>query len=303
MALDRDAKKFLEMMKGMPSFDPNMPAEKARKMQLSQMENIPLEQVEAVTDHKIPNSKIWVREYVPYKSAFGGALLYIHGGGYVFGSVATYDPFVRHLCNLSGMRIFSLEYRLAPENKFPAAHDDSFRAYEWLVNNASELKIDHRKITVMGDSAGGSLAAYVTHHSVASKGVAPSSQILLYPYLGDSASTPSFRENRSGYLLTEEIMTWFGEQYRSHGISTQERLKYQVKPEGDPEDFPLTVVVTAEYDPLRDGGEQYADMMMEFGAKVLSLRANGMIHGFMTNYLMIPQAEEYLRAVSAMIPR
>jgi acetyl esterase len=303
MALDRDVKHFLEMMNGLPSFDMDMPVEKVREMELSQISSMPVEQVKSVTDHGISSTKIWLREYVPNKSSSIGALLFIHGGGYVFGSVATYDPFVRHFCNLSGMRIFSLEYRLAPENKFPAAHDDSFIAYKWLLNNASDLKIDHHRTSIMGDSAGGSLAAYVTHNSVASNIDAPSSQILFYPAIGDPASTASFMENGSGYLLTKEMMAWFGKQYRSHGISEQERLKYQLKPDGDPGSFPPTIIVTAQYDPLRDAGEEYASSLMEFGAKVVSIRANGMIHGFMTNYILIPQAEEYLGAVSAMIPR
>lgn len=303
MTLDPNVKKFMEIMKGMPSFDPSMPVEKARKMELSEMANMPREDVRSVTEHKLPGSRIWLREYLPYKSSSGGAVLYIHGGGYVFGSVETYDPFVRHFCNLSGMRIFSLEYRLAPENKFPAAHDDSFCAYQWLLKNASDLMVDTSRISVMGDSAGGSLAAYVTHNSVVTKTRAPASQILLYPALGDSASTASFRENGSGYLLTTEMMTWFWEQYRGHGIPEKELQRYQVKPEGEPDSFPLSIVVTAEYDPLRDAGEQYAQSMMGFGAKVLSIRANGMIHGFMTNYVMIPTAEEYLKALSAMIPR
>ena len=303
MTLDPDVKKFMEMMKSMPPFDPGMPVEKARELELSEMASMPREEVKSVAEHKIPGSSIWLREYVPSKSASQGALLYIHGGGYVFGSVETYDPFVRHFCNLSGMRIFSLEYRLAPENKFPAAHDDSFAAFQWLLKNASKLNIDPGKISVMGDSAGGSLSAYVTHKSVASKTLAPASQILLYPALGDSTSTASFRENGSGYLLTTEMMTWFAEQYSNRSVSDQVRRRYHVEPVGDPESFPLSIVVTAQYDPLRDAGEQYAGSMMQFGAKVLSLRANGMIHGFMTNFLMIRHAEEYLRAVSAMIPR
>ncbi|MCL4451221.1 MAG: alpha/beta hydrolase [Candidatus Thermoplasmatota archaeon] len=303
MTLDPDVKKFLEVMKGMPSFDPSMPVEKARELELSEMASMQREDVKSIAEHKIPGSSIWLREYVPSKSASNGALLYIHGGGYVFGSVETYDPFVRHFCNLSGMRIFSLEYRLAPDNKFPAAHDDSFAAFQWLLNNASTLKVDPRRISVMGDSAGGSLAAYVTHKSVASKTVAPASQILIYPALGDSTLTESFRENGSGYLLTTEMMAWFWEQYRGQGIPEEELQGYQVKPVGDPESFPLSIVVTAQYDPLRDAGEQYAGGMMQFGAKVLSLRANGMIHGFMTNYVMIPTADEYLKAVSALIPR
>ena len=303
MTLDPDVKKFLEMMKGMPSFDPSMPVEKARELELSEMASMPREDVKSVAEHKIPGSSIWLREYVPSKSASNGALLYIHGGGYVFGSVETYDPFVRHFCNLSGMRIFSLEYRLAPENKFPAAHDDSFAAFQWLLSNASTLKVDLRRISVMGDSAGGSLAAYVTHKSVASKTVVPATQILLYPALGDSTLTASFRENGSGYLLTTEMMTWFAEQYSNRSLSDQARRRYHVEPVGDPESFPLSIVVTAQYDPLRDAGEQYAGRMMQFGAKVFSLRANGMIHGFMTNYVMIPTADEYLKAVSALIPR
>ena len=303
MTLDPDAKKFMEMMKSMPPFDPGMPVEKARELELSEMTRMPREEVKWVSEHKIPDSRIWLREYVPSNSVSTGALLYIHGGGFVFGSVETYDPFMRHFCNLSGMRIFSLEYRLAPENKFPAAHDDSFAAYQWLLKNASDLNIDPGKISVMGDSAGGSLSAYVTHKSVASKTLAPASQILLYPALGDSTSTASFRENGSGYLLTTEMMTWFAEQYSNRSVSDQVRRRYHVEPVGDPESFPLSIVVTAEYDPLRDAGELYAGSMMQFGAKVVALRANGMIHGFMTNYLMIRQAEEYLKAVSGMIQR
>ncbi|EQD30032.1 Alpha/beta hydrolase fold-3 domain protein, partial [mine drainage metagenome] len=132
MSLDPEVKKFLDIMSKLPSFDPEMPASKARELELSALSSMPREEVGSVKDHRINDKGLLLREYVPSGKASGGAILFIHGGGFVLGSVEAYDPFARHFCNIARMRLFSIEYRLAPENRFPAAHDDSYAAFRWL---------------------------------------------------------------------------------------------------------------------------------------------------------------------------
>lgn len=301
MSLDAEVKKFLEVMSSIPSFDPDMPVSKARELQLSQLSRIPREEVGSSKDHMVNDKGLLLREYTPSAGASSDVILFLHGGGFVFGSVEAYDPFARHFCNIARMRLFSLEYRLAPENKFPAAHDDSYAAFRWLVNNADKLKVNPDRITVIGDSAGGSLAAYVTHTATNSGGKIPRLQILFYPAIGDSTSTASFKENGQGYMLTKDMISWFSRQYANPSLPEDDRKRYRIEPPGDPSRFPKTVVVTAQFDPLRDAGERYASDLMESGANVVSMRANGMIHGFITNYLAIHHADDYLRAIAAIL--
>ncbi len=301
MSLDPEVKKFLDMMSTLLVFDPGIPVGKMRELELSGLSVMPKEEVGSIKDHRINDKGLLLREYIPSGSIQYSTILFIHGGGFVLGSVEAYDPFARHFCNMARMRLFSLEYRLAPENRFPAAHDDSFAAFMWLVDNAQNLKIDPGRITVMGDSAGGSLAAYVTHNAVNSGKVIPRFQVLLYPALGDSTSTASFEENGQGYLLTKDLISWFGKQYSNLSLPEKDMERYRIKQAGDPSKFPRTLVITAQFDPLRDSGEKYASDMMEFGANVTSIRANGMIHGFITNYLMIHRADYYLRAIAAIL--
>ena len=234
-----------------------------------------------VTDRTIPGpaGDIPVRVYVPGGAAPFPVVAYFHGGGWVLGNIDTHDRVVRRLCRASNALIVSVEYRLAPEHRFPAPLDDCRAVTSWLTKHASELRGDRERIAVAGDSAGGNLAAAVALASRADDGPDLAAQVLVYPVTDAACATPSFVENGEGYLLGADAMRWFWEQY--------------LGPDGDPDNghasvlranalagLPPALVITAEFDPLRDEGEAYAKHLEEAGNTVTVHRYDGMIHGF-----------------------
>ncbi len=230
--------------------------------------------------------------YRPDRPLGAQVLLFIHGGGWLLGSRATHDVICRVLGGLSGVHILSIDYRLAPEHPFPAALDDCWAATEWSMNNAKELGLDPRQIGIGGDSAGGNLAA-VTALRARDEGVDLACQFLLYPAVDARLDTESARRLGDGYGLSTAEMRYLWSQY--------------LGPEGDaddPEASPLragslagaapAVIVTAEYDILRDEAEQYGARLLSEGVPVTSWRARGMPHAFL-NYRAVSSgaAETY----------
>jgi acetyl esterase len=219
--------------------------------------------------------------YHPDTEPGGPTLVFIHGGGWVFGSRASHDPICRALSSMSGVRLVSLEYRLAPEHPFPAAIDDCWNATRYLVDHASELGLDPDRIGVGGDSAGGNLAAAVARRAC-ERDQRVACQYLLYPALSAACDSGSYREFAEGYGLTRDDMEWFWSQY----VSDTSRLD-------DPEAAPLvgvdleglapTTIITAEYDVLRDEGEAYALRLAQAGVPTTVWRAPQMTHAFL-NY-------------------
>lgn len=207
-------------------------------------------------------------------------LVYLHGGGWVFGSIETHDPFCRLLSEAAGVAILSVGYRLAPENPFPAALDDTLAAFEWSAAHARDLGGDPQRLLLGGDSVGGNLTAAAAHRLCAqTEAVKPAALMLLYPVTDHpSAAHASYTENGTGYGLDAKMMGWFWEQYASH------------VPPGDPNISPLrleklpmlppTLVATAEYDPLRDEGIAYAERLRAAGVDVTHMHAPDMHHNF-----------------------
>ena len=218
------------------------------------------------------------RLYVPHGAETPGPLLvYFHGGGWAEGSVATHEPSCRLLAHLAGVRVLSVDYRLAPEHPFPAAVDDALAACRDARARAAELGADPARIAVGGDSAGGNLAA-VTALVLRGEADAPAFQLLLYPGLDMMQKRPSRLRFGAGFVLTEENMTWYEDQY----VPDRERR-------GDPRVSPLRAadltgvapahVATALADPLRDEGEEYAARLRAAGVPV-ALYRHPQIHGF-----------------------
>ena len=217
------------------------------------------------------------------------ALVYFHGGGWVIGDLDTHDALCRTLSNETGARLIAVDYRLAPEHKFPAAADDAFAAVKWVEQNATNLGIDPNRIAVGGDSAGGNLAAVV---SLMAKKGGPHLvyQLLIYPVTQFKAETKSMNAFAQGYVLEKQAMTWFFDQYAPGTDPNDWRVSPLAAP--DVSGLPRAYVVTAGFDPLRDEGKAYADKLNRAGVAAVHVDYPGMVHGFFNMSAVLPTARE-----------
>jgi acetyl esterase len=205
----------------------------------------------------------------------GPLLVFFHGGGFVYGDLASHDAPARFLAEQSGVRVLAVEYRLAPESPFPAAYDDALAIFEWVLDHAAAVSADRRRIGVGGDSAGGNLAAGVALATTDRCAF----QLLVYPVTQFDEQTESRRRFRTGYYLTSDFIDIAGSSYVPVGTDPRDpRLSplYADVPQGVAPAF----VATAGFDPLRDEGEAYADKLAAAGVKVESRRYADQIHGF-----------------------
>jgi acetyl esterase len=207
-----------------------------------------------------------------------GLLVFLHGGGWVIGSRMSYDRSVRFLAEYSGVRVLSVEYRRAPEHPFPAAVDDALAAFDHAVEHAAELGADPARIAVGGDSAGGNLSAVVAQLAARRGGPAPAYQLLLYPATDFTRRRPSRDLFRTGFLLTQDDITWFSDHYTGSADRTDPRLSPLL---GEiPANLAPAYVATAGFDPLRDEGEEYAEAMKQAGIPVTISRQRDLVHGY-----------------------
>jgi len=245
--------------------------------------------VAEVTDLEIPGpaGPIPLRTYRPAnETGSAGAdddllpvVAFFHGGGWTIGSVADYDPIARQLANATGALVVSVEYRLAPEQPHPAALDDCWAATTWLAEHAGELGGDGTRLVVAGDSAGGNLAAVIAQRATRMGGPDLALQVLVYPVVDCDFDTPSYRANGSGYLLDLPEMAWFFDCYTRGGSAASDPTICALRAD-DLRGVAPALVITAEYDPLRDEGEAYAAALRAAGVDVVQTRYDGMIHGF-----------------------
>jgi acetyl esterase len=226
-----------------------------------------------------PAGDIPVRIYTPQGSAPFPVLIYFHGGGFVIGDLDSYDGVCRSLTNLAGCLVVSVDYRLAPEHKFPAAPEDCYAATRWVAEHAATLQGDPSRIAVGGDSAGGNLTAVVAQMARDHDGPALAFQLMIYPVTDLKATCPSIQENGEGYFLSKEDMVWFNGHYLN---SDEEKDNPLASPlySSNLRGLPPALIITAEYDPLRDEGELYGQKLKEAGVSVTVSRYDGMIHGF-----------------------
>jgi acetyl esterase len=214
-----------------------------------------------------------------------GLLVYYHGGGWVIGTRASHDNAARFFARYAGVRVLSIEYRLAPEHPFPAAADDAVAAFDYAYAKAYDLGADPARIAVGGDSAGGNLAAVAAQVTTRRGGPAPAFQLLLYPGVDASVRRRSRELFGSGFFLTDTDMTWFVDHYAPTGVDrTDPRLSPLLA-----EDFsglPPAYLATAGFDPLRDEGEAYGEKLREAGVPVALSRQADLIHGYV-NFLGI----------------
>ncbi|WP_069804426.1 alpha/beta hydrolase [Thermogemmatispora onikobensis] len=251
------------------------------------------EPVAHVEDRRIPGpaGEIPIRVYRPAGAGPFPLLVFFHGGGWVICNLDTHDGLCRSLANGAGCVVVSVDYRLAPEHKFPAAPEDCYAATRWVAEHAAELNGDARRLAVGGDSAGGNLTAVVTHLAREQGGPPLVFQLLIYPATDFTADTPSRRENGQGYNLTLDDMLWFANQYLNSPEEVRNPLVSPMLRE-DLRGLPPALVITAEYDPLRDEGERYGERLREAGVPVTIHRYEGMIHGFLTPPIPLRQAQD-----------
>jgi acetyl esterase len=199
----------------------------------------------------------------------------------VIGSLETHDGVCRDFANALDAVVVSVDYRMAPEHKFPAAADDSFAALGWVHDHAAELGIDASHIAVAGDSAGGNLAAVVAQMARDAGGPPVCFQLLIYPVTDHEFDSASMTDNAEGYFLTRDAMQWFYRHYLTgHGDGADPRVSPIRAP--DLSGLPPAFVITAEFDPLRDQGVAYAVAMDAAGTTVTSTTYDGMFHGFLS---------------------
>ncbi|PYM96086.1 MAG: acetyl hydrolase [Candidatus Rokuibacteriota bacterium] len=229
-----------------------------------------------------PAGPIPLRVYRPAGVAAGVALpglVYFHGGGWVIGDLDTHDVLCRQFTAEAGITVVNVDYRLAPEHKFPAAADDAWAATRWTVAHASELGVDAGRLAVGGDSAGGNLAAVVALQARDASAPAIKLQVLVYPVTDVAAESRSYRDFAEGYMLTRESMRWFTAHYLA---ASGQATDWRVSPlrASSHAGLPPTLVVTAGFDPLRDEGAAYAAKLQQAGVRVDYVCYGGMVHGF-----------------------
>ncbi len=276
--------------------------EAARKLLATPPSDRPLTHLDRVEDLVVPTRAGELRARRYHAPGAGGAipkpvLLYLHGGGFVLGTLDGVDGLCRALASRSGWDVLSLEYRLAPEHPYPAALEDSLDTLAWLRLSAGELGIDAARIAVGGDSAGGNLAAAACLHLRDHGLPLPVTQVLVYPAIDDHFSTPSWREFADAPLLTAADARWFWEQYL--GTSHRAGSDQYAAPLNATSllDLPPAVVITTEVDPLRDDAEAYADRLRADGVPVTSVRHLGVFHGFFTEVGTFAQTDTAINDV------
>jgi len=244
-----------------------------------------------------PGGEIPIRIYTPAGQAPFGCLVYFHGGGFVIGSIETHDALCRMIANAAGVVVASVDYRLAPEYKYPAAVDDAYAATCWIAEQAQRFGIDRRRLAVGGDSAGGNLAAVATMIARDRGGPSLAFQLLLYPVADAYLDTTSYGQFAEGYLLTRSAMAWFWEHYLSEP-SQREQAQASPLRAKDFSHLPPALVITAECDPLCDEGEAYARRLEAAGVPVTLTRYHGMIHGFVRRAKLLTQGRKAVEQIA-----
>jgi acetyl esterase len=303
MPLDPQAKALLdqiESMGGQPLSAMGVAGARQMMEAMSQMRAAPVE-VAAVADRTIPGpqGEIPVRVYTPKGSAPFPMLVYFHGGGWVLGSLETHDGICRSLADGAGCVVVSVDYRLAPEHRYPAAADDCYAATQWAAAHAAELGADAKRIAIGGDSAGGNLTAVVAQMARDRGGPALVFQLLIYPVTdATSLETASYRDNATGYLLTTDDMHWFWDHYLGEGRPRAAEPYASPLKAATLNGLPPALVITAEFDPLRDEGEAYAAALDAAGTPARLTRYHGMIHGFFGMGMLLEQANAAVKEAS-----
>ena len=292
MALDAATIRFLKQLTeggGKPLHECTPDEARVYLSELAELAG-PAPEMQRVEDHTIdgPDARAILRILVPVENPIG-VLVYYHGGGWVLGSIDEYDTVARKLAERTSCAVVLVEYRLAPEHRYPAAVDDSYAALEWIGQNIKYIAAREVPLIVAGDSAGGNLAAVMAIRARDRNGPSIALQVLIYPVTDFNFDRPSYVDPENQLLLTRDGMIWFWDHY----VPDPSR---RAAPDASPLQtenligLPPAVILTAEHDVLRDEGEAYAARLQEANVKADLQRYASQMHGFFT-LLMLPGSE------------
>jgi acetyl esterase len=284
LSLDPEARDYLEATAalGLPPLS-EQGAEEARRNVVLRAPLLAgeLEDVHRVEDLEAPGpgGPVRVRLYAPAGSSPLPVVVYFHGGGWVTGDLDTHASVGRALANRTGCMVVAVDFRNAPEHPFPAPLDDCYAVVEWLARSGAELGADPGRLAVIGDSAGGNLAAAVALRARERAGPQLAAQVLVNPVLDFDLDRPSYLANADGLGLTRDMMRWYWEQYLA---GRADPLAPEVSPlrAADLGGLPPALVITCEFDPLLDEGVEYARRLSEAGVRVEHVNEPGMVHGY-----------------------
>lgn len=286
---------------GIPPMHTLPPGEARQAMLDGRVNDIDPPPVTRVEDRTIPGpgGPLPIRCYYPREAPAAGlpTLLYYHGGGFVIGDLDTHDILCRQLCVLADVLVVAVDYRLAPEHRYPAAVDDAIASFEWLREAYAEIGADPSRVAVAGDSAGGTLAAVVAQHA-RDRGEALRAQLLLYPVVDLGASYPSHDEHAEIYPIPRPVLDWFWSHYLGPDRADDAAVRQQIWAS------PIRVqrfaglapayVLTAGLDPLRDEAAEYAARLTEAGVETVYQCVMGTVHGFLRLGRLVPSARDAL---------
>ena len=257
-------------------------------------------EVAKVVNQTIPNGdyQVPVRIYTPEGPGPFPILCWYHGGGWVIGNLETADASARHLAMQSECVVVSVDYRLAPEYKFPVPFDDCYAATEWASQNAAAINGDPDRIAVGGDSAGGNLAAAIALAARDRGGPRLVFQLMVYPVTAMDYQTGSYSSNADGYLLTRDAMKWYWDHYLANDADASNPYAAPMAA-ADLSGLPPSLTITAEFDPLCDEGEAYAAQLRAAGNEAAASRYDGMIHGFFGMCGVVDKADIAVAEASA----
>jgi acetyl esterase len=305
VTLDPSAAALAKMMKeaGRPALD-TLPPPEARAQSAANRAAVQPDPpaMQSVEDMRIaaPHGAIPVRVFKPLtlpNADLAAGLVYYHGGGWVIGDLDGYDVVCRELATKAGLVVVSVDYRLAPEHKFPAAVDDCIAATDWVARNAAKLGIDADRLFVGGDSAGGNLAAVVSMHARDNAGPRIKGQVLVYPVTDLAMSTPSYADPETGVLLTHSLMRWF----RDHYLTDHKQIDdWRASPlrMSNLKGLPPAFVLTCGADPLHDEGEEFARRLKHAGNDVIHVDYPGQFHAFLTMGRLLPEANKLVGEIT-----
>jgi acetyl esterase len=274
-----------------PGYFPPLPELRQQLRTMVALMDEPAPALPRIEDIRIPGpaGEIPARVYAPRA---GGVPLpvvaYFHGGGWVQGDLETHHGLCARLAKHAGVLVVAVDYRLAPEHKFPAAVEDCLAAYRWLRGHARDLGGDPVRVAVAGDSAGGNLSAVVSQMAAAGGTPVPTCQVLIYPAVDFSVETDSRRELADGHVIPRDRIAWYSEQYL-RGEADQADLRASPLRAPRLSGQPPTMIVTAGFDPLRDEGRAYGDRLQEAKVDVVYREYPGQIHAFVSLTRAIPQ--------------
>ena len=283
MPVDPQIQALLDRGTGVPATH-TLPVDEARRQYEARIALMaPAPEMASVVERSIdgPGGPLKLRIYTPFGDGVFPLMVFFHGSGFVLCSLDTHDGMCRHLAAGCGCVVVSVDYRLAPEHKFPKGPDDCLAATRWAAAHAGEIRADPERIMIAGDSAGGNMAAVVALRIRDEGGPALCGQMLLYPVTDYyTRGTRSYQENATGYGLTRDTMKWFWDHYLNHSGEAENPYASPLRAT-DVAGLPPAYVLSAEYDPLRDEAELYGERLRAAGVAAQITRRPGMNHGFM----------------------